>query len=113
MFLSTTLTVLFYRIAVVLFPLALFLLLDGETLLVTWEISSLATLPVSAQFSIDPLPTLLGRALYLIAGSVVLFSQGYFGRERHTHRFYALLSLFVLSMTIFIFSNNLISMLLG
>jgi len=100
-------------ISVGIFPIALWLLSAQRAVLVEWQITWLGRAPLCLTIVLDFLPIVFMSVICLISSSVVQFAGGYIQNEVHLHRFLHQILGFVLSIIIFVFSSNLVVLLLG
>lgn len=101
-----------YRIALLLFPLALSLLQRKGITIIDWPITTL-TSPILFTVIVDPFGCLLSTVVLFIAANVIVFAHSYISTEIFLPRFTILVLLFVASINFLIFIPNLISLLLG
>lgn len=100
-----------------LFPIissiALYLSLLKKSILLQWEISILASTPISFPIILDPVRTTFSATVIFISANVLYFSKFYMLNDVFIKRFIHIVLLFVLSMNILLFFPHLITLLLG
>nr|AOY39533.1 NADH dehydrogenase subunit 5 [Euplatypus sp. BMNH 1040069] len=85
----------------------------GKTIFLEFNLFSMNSMSLIYSLLFDWISFLFMSFVFLISGSVILYSDKYMEGEKNLSRFIYLVLLFILSMMLLIFSPNLISILLG
>ena len=85
----------------------------GTEVLIEWEIISFLSTKIILIFILDYISVIFISVVVLISSAVFIFRTSYISPEPFFSRFLIILSLFVASIGLLIFSPNLISILLG
>lgn len=96
-----------------LFPLRLYLILFKETVILSWELSTIQSCPVSFILIADPAGSLFAVTIFYISANVIQFATAYIAEDLFTQRFTHLVLLFVLSIDLLVFIPHLMALLLG
>jgi NADH-ubiquinone oxidoreductase chain 5 len=100
-------------ILAVLFPISIFILITGKTILVEWTVLSIVSTPVTLTLIADPTGIVFSCVVILISANVLQFSTIYIKEDKFIDRFTVLVILFVASINILIYIPHLIILLLG
>lgn len=96
-----------------LFLWVLWVQLTRGCILISWELLAVSSLNLEIPFLLDFFSLIFIFSVTVIFGSVMLFSKSYMQKEIYFLRFHLIVLFFVFSMSLLIFSPNLISILLG
>ena len=94
-------------------PIILFSLTQQTLIIIEWTFIALNPSSVTATWLFDPISLIFSFTVNLISLSVIAFSVDYINDEKFISRFIILVALFVMSINLFIFMPNLITLLLG
>nr|YP_010381755.1 NADH dehydrogenase subunit 5 [Entemnotrochus adansonianus]UDL72139.1 NADH dehydrogenase subunit 5 [Entemnotrochus adansonianus] len=110
---SSVSSLVLFMYSIVIFPVMLWFLSSGKTLLMEWEILSVSGSFVSFPVILDSVGLSFSCVVCFISGCVMMFSSSYMGSDPFLSRFVWLVMMFVLSMNMLIFIPSLVSLLIG
>nr|AEP27653.1 NADH dehydrogenase subunit 5 [Platypus cylindrus] len=99
--------------SLIMFLFGLLFLYMGKVIFLEFNILSINSMSLVYSLLFDWMSLLFMSFVFMISGSVVLYSDKYMEGEKNLDRFIYLVLLFIISMMFLIFSPNLVSILLG
>nr|YP_008854359.1 NADH dehydrogenase subunit 5 [Corythucha ciliata]AGM48383.1 NADH dehydrogenase subunit 5 [Corythucha ciliata] len=102
-----------FFISVISFSAGFLFLNNYFSLMIDWEVFSLASTSLTLTFYIDWMSLFFSGTVLLISSMVIFYSDDYMYNDVYSFRFLILVFLFILSMMLMIYSLNMVSILLG
>ena len=100
-------------IFILLAGLGLFMLKQGYSIVISWDLLTKSTYKIEFRFLLDPVSLVFASVVLFIAVSVVLYSTFYMSEEKFYFRFHALVLSFVISIITLIFGVRIVSIIAG
>ena len=97
----------------VLVGLGLFILKEGYSIIVSWDLLTKSTLKIEFRLLLDPVSLVFASVVLFIAVSVILCSTLYISEEKFYSRFHALVFSFLISIITLIFGVRILSIIVG
>ena len=100
-------------IFILLAGLGLFMLKQGYSIVISWDLLTKSTYKIEFRFLLDPVSLVFASVVLFIAVSVILYSTLYMSEEKFYFRFHALVLSFVISIITLIFGVRIVSIIAG
>nr|YP_007024953.1 NADH dehydrogenase subunit 5 [Trachypithecus johnii]ADM94917.1 NADH dehydrogenase subunit 5 [Trachypithecus johnii] len=106
-------TTMMYAFIISLFPTALYILLDQDTIISNWHWTTIQSLELMVSFKLDYFSMMFIPIALFVTWCIMEFSLWYMSSDPNINQFFKYLLIFLITMLILITANNLFQFFIG